>query len=443
MPESHRFHGGVHPHERKSATSDCPLREAPLFTTYVVPLQQHIGAPPKLLVAKKDTVSKGQLLAEPGGFVSAGVHAPTSGTVTAITEALTVTGARCPAVEITADGNDTAETGLAPLPNWAEVDPATLRQRLADAGIVGMGGAAFPSHVKLSPPPAKPIDTLIVNGVECEPCLTADHRLMLEEPDRILTGTRIAARILAADKVCVGIEANKPDAIERLRARAADSGIRVVRLPVRYPQGAEKQLIYAITGRRVPTGGLPLDVGCVVHNVGTVAAIAAAVLDGTPLIERGTTITGTPVREPGNWRLRIGTPLVKVLELVGGLRGPVAKVIFGGPMMGRSVSSLDTAVTKGTSGILLLAPAEVVQYSSGPCIRCGRCTDACPMQLAPGILSVQIECENFDLAESWRAADCIECGSCAYVCPSHRPLVQHLARAKAEIMAKRRAAGRN
>jgi electron transport complex protein RnfC len=255
-----------------------------------------------------------------------------------------------------------------------------------------------------------------------------------------VTGARIIARILGVKQTWIAIEANKPDAEAALREKAAGADVRVQRLRVRYPQGAEKQLIYALTGRRVPAGGLPMDVACVVQNVGTAAAIAEAVLEGKPLYERVTTVTGTPVVNPGNWRFRVGTPFRAALTLAGGVKADTAKLISGGPMMGMSVYSLDVPVMKNTSGILLLAPREVSQFSSGACIHCGRCVEACPMLLTPATLSVQIENERFDLAEAWNAADCIECGGCAYVCPAKRPLVQHLRRAKSEIMARRRAA---
>ncbi|MBN2450551.1 MAG: electron transport complex subunit RsxC [Lentisphaeria bacterium] len=440
MPEQVRFRGGVHPDDGKSLSQAAAIQDAPLLETYTVPLLQHIGAPPKLVVAKGGKVLRGQRLAEPSGFVSAAVHAPTSGTVKEVTEVALPTGRTGPAVVLQADGEDKADEGLAPLTDWAEAEPQVLKQRIVDAGIVGMGGAAFPTAVKLSPPATKPISVLILNGVECEPCLTADHRLMLEQPEAVLTGARILARVLGVRTVRIGIEANKPDAIALLTEKARGTGIEVSGLRVRYPQGAEKQLIHALTGRKVPAGGLPMDVGVVVQNVGTAVAVAEAVTLGKTLYERVTTITGRPVVRPGNWRLRVGTPYAKALELAGGVSFDPAKIISGGPMMGFAVYSLDIPVMKSTSGILLLAREDVTQFTGEACIRCGRCVDACPMALMPGTLSVQIENERFDLAETWHALDCIECGCCAYACPAHRPLVQHLRRAKQEVMARRRAA---
>ncbi len=434
-----KFQGGVHPKEGKELSEEKAIQEAPLLDKYTVILHQHIGAPPKLEVAKGDEVKKGQLLASPGGFVSAPVHSPTSGKIAAITECSGPTGAKMAAVEIESDGKDEWGSPLEPIGEWQGIAPDDLKKRVSEAGIVGMGGAAFPTHVKLSPPPEKQIDTLILNGAECEPYLTADHRLMLEEPGKVLEGASILARILDVTRIFIGIEKNKPDAIKLLQEKAVNySNITVTGMRVRYPQGAEKQLIYALTGRKVPAGGLPMDVGCVVQNVGTAAAVTEAVKEGKPLFERITTVTGEPVSNPGNWRFRIGTPVSKALELAGGVDYPPAKVILGGPMMGFAQSTLKVPVMKNSSGILLLADTDVTQFTSEPCIRCGRCVDTCPMALLPGTLSVMIESEKFDLAENYHIMDCIECGSCAYVCPAHRPLVQHFRRGKAEVNAKRR-----
>ena len=315
-------------------------------------------------------MKKGQLIAEPGGFVSAPVHAPTSGTVGDIVEVPGANGGAIPAIEIISDGKDEWGSGLDPIPNWKNTDREILKKRIADAGIVGMGGAAFPTHVKLSPPPEKVIDTLILNGAECEPYLTADHRLMLERTEAVLEGAAIAAKILRVDRVFLGIEENKPDAIAALNEKAKDYGVTVVPLHVRYPQGGEKQLIYATTGRSVATGGLPMDVGCVVQNVGSCAAIRDAVVEGHPLIERYTTVTGTPVANPGTWILRLGTTVEQALTFAGGVKARTAKVIMGGPMMGFAQTSLGVTVTKNSSGILLLQWKETAEYTSNPCIRC-------------------------------------------------------------------------
>jgi len=304
--------------------------------------------------------------------------------------------------------------------------------------VVGMGGATFPTHVKLAPPEDKPIDTLLVNGVECEPYLTADHRLMLEEPERLLAGIAIVRRILGVGTVAIGIEANKPDAIALLTARCAGLDIAVVALAVKYPQGSEKQLIHALTGRQVPSGGLPMDVGVVVQNVATLAAVADAVLAGQPLIERLCTVTGPGVATAKNLRIRIGTPLRHLVEVCGGLTGPPGKILLGGPMMGLAQLGLEVPATRGTSGVLLLREGDLGLAAEGPCIRCARCVQACPIRLAPTTLAACTRLERFADAERGRALDCIECGSCSYICPARLPLVQSIRHAKASILARRR-----
>lgn len=433
-----KFKGGIHPLEGKELTAGKELRIAPLFDKYIVPVRQNIGAPPTLTVKKGDAVKKGQRIAEPGGFVSVPLHSPVCGTVGDIVEITGVTGASEQAVEIIADGTDEWDTGLDPIPDWADTEKDVLKKRILDAGIVGMGGAAFPTHVKLSPPPEKNIDTLIVNGAECEPFLTADHRLMLTCTEEALTGIAIAAKILKVSRIFVGVEDNKMDAIEKMAEAAAKFKITVVPLHVKYPQGAEKQLIYALTGRQVLEGGLPMDVGCVVMNIGTAAAVHDAVVLGHPLIERVTTVTGTPVVDPANYLVRIGTPIRKLLELSGGVKENPAKVIMGGPMMGFAQSNIDVPVAKNSSGVLLMAPEEIEQFEGNPCIRCSRCVKACPMNLLVPTLSTMIEAGEFAMAEHNYVMDCVECGTCAYICPAKRPLVQHFRRAKAEILAKRR-----
>ncbi len=434
-----KFIGGVHPDDGKALSCEKPIRVAPLLEKYVVPVSQNIGKPPKVIVNKGDLVKKGQMIAEADGFVSVPLHAPASGTVGETVLIPGAAGTMIPAIEIISDGQDEWDNTLEPIPNWKNTDREILKKRILDAGIIGMGGAAFPSHVKLSPPPEKVIDTLILNGAECEPYLTADHRLMLEHPNCVLEGAAIAAKILKVNRIFVGIEENKQNAIDAMKEIAGKYGIRIVPLRVRYPQGAEKQLIMAITGRHVVAGGLPMDVGCVVQNVGTCAAIRAAVVEGHPLIERMTTITGTPVKDPCTWQLRIGTPVSEALKLAGGVVAPAAKLILGGPMMGFAQATLEGAVAKNTSGILLLQAEETGQYTSNPCIRCGRCVEACPMRLLPGPISVLVESEKYDQAEQAFVMDCVECGACSYVCPANRPLIQHFRRAKAEINALRRA----
>jgi electron transport complex protein RnfC len=434
----YRAKGGVHPPYHKQLAADKAIRTMPVPPRLRVSLLQHLGAPARPLVKKGDTVRRGQKIAEPGGFVSVSYHAPTSGAVTAVEEADTASGLRAIHVEITADGRDQWAAEIVPHPEWEQLDPRALVSLIAEAGICGMGGAGFPTHVKLSPPPGKKIGTLLINGAECEPFLTADHRLMVEHAREIWTGARILQRILEVKTVRVAIEDNKPDAIAAMRdamAGAADSA--VLALKTRYPQGAEKQQIFAALGREVPSGGLPMDVAALVENVGTACAVYDAVVNGRPLTERITTVTGRPVASPGNLRVRIGTPYADLLAFCGGTTGPVGKVISGGPMMGFAQHSLDVTVSKTASGLVWLTPGECAVFSSLPCISCGRCVTACPMSLTPCEISRMVEAEDYGGAEEWDVMDCIECGACAYECPAGRPLVQHMKQAKARVMLKR------
>ena len=325
-----KFKGGVHPNDSKALSREKAIQDAPLLDQYMVIMHQNIGAPPELLVKKGDEVKKGQLLAKAGGFVSVPLHSPTSGTVSAIDKCPGPTGISVPAIQIAADGEDEWGSPFEPIADWQNTAPADLKQRVWDAGIVGMGGAGFPAHVKLSPSEGKEIDTLILNGAECEPYLTADHRLMLEQAEDVVLGAAILARILGLKTAVIGVEENKPDAIAKLQEVAGKYNVKVQGLPVNYPQGAEKQLIYAITGREVPVGKLPMDVKCVVQNVASAVAVADAVVKGIPSIERVTTVTGKPLKEPGNWRFRIGTPIEKALELAGGITEQPAKLLLGG-----------------------------------------------------------------------------------------------------------------
>jgi electron transport complex protein RnfC len=431
-----KFKGGVHPNDSKALSASKAIQNAPLLDSYNVIVHQNIGAPPEIVVKKGDEVKKGDLLAKASGFVSVPLHAPTSGTIKLIDKCPGPTCISVPSITIDADGEDEWGECMEPITDWQNAEPDALKQRVADAGIVGMGGAGFPSHVNLSP--NKPIDTLILNGAECEPYLTADHRLMLEEAEKVVLGAAILARILGLDGAVIGVENNKPDAIEELNKVAGKYNVKVQGLRVNYPQGAEKQLIYALTGREVPIGGLPMDAGCVVQNVASAAAVADAVIDGRPLIERITTVTGEPLADPGNWRFRLGTPISKALELSGGITVQPAKLLLGGPMMGFAQNSLDVTVMKNTSGILLIPVETASQYTSEPCIRCGRCVEVCPMDILPATISQAVENERFDWSAQLNVMACIECGSCSYVCPSHRPLNQHFKRAKAEIAAARR-----
>jgi electron transport complex protein RnfC len=437
-----KLRGSIHPEYFKGLARDKAIETMPLPERLCVSMAQHLGAPAKPIVSKGDTVLKGQRIGEAVGFISAHVHAPTSGTVVDVEEGPTVSGTRALRVVIQPDGKDNPAPSVAPITDWRSASKEDLLARIADAGVAGMGGAGFPTRVKLSPPPDKPIDTLILNGAECEPYLTADHRLMVERAQQIWQGCEIIRQILGVKTVRVAIESNKPEAIAAMgkAMEGADGDVAICILKTEYPQGAEKQQIFAATGREVPSGGLPMDVGCVVENVGTVYAVWDAVVNGNPLIERVTTVTGHIVAEPKNVLARIGTSYADLLAFCGGLNGPAAKIISGGPMMGIAQSGLENSTTKTTSGLLFLEPGRVQTYSSMPCIACGRCVDACPMDLLPAELSNRIEAGDYDAAEELNVLDCIECGCCSFSCPAHRPLVQHMKMAKSRIILKRRQA---
>ncbi len=429
------FHGGVHPPTHKEATAGEPIRDCPLPPELVVPLLQHIGAPAEALVKPGDRVGKGQMLGRARGFISAPVHAPTSGEVIAVESRPHSCGRNLPAVVIRPDGQDAWAPGIA-AGDPDRLAPDELRQRLREAGVVGMGGAGFPTHVKMSPPDGRRIHTLIINGAECEPYLTADHRLMLEEPERILQGIAVMRRILGAQRVLLGIEANKPDAVAVLREKSRGE-VEVTALPVMYPQGAERQLIYSLLRREVPSGGLPMDIGVVVQNVATAAAAGDAVL-GIPCIERVVTVAGSAVKRPANLRVRIGTPLSWLVEQCGGWASEPAKVVVGGPMMGTAQISLQVPVIRGTSGVIAFTAAEVPLRPEGPCIRCGRCVAACPARILPTTVAAYARLNRMQEAAAADAMDCIECGSCSYTCPAAIPLIQSIRLAKGAILEARR-----
>ena len=428
-----RFFGGVHPAYDKDLANRLAIEAMPLPGRLIVPFAQNLGAAPKPVVKKGDTVKKGQVIAEPQGFVSVPLHAPTSGTVQAIDVFPHPVGADMPAAVIVPDGKDEWAGGLDVERGAEGLDAEKIKSIIRDAGLVGMGGASFPTHVKLSPPKDKPVDVLIINGAECEPYLASDHRLMLEKTPQILEGASYLAQALGVKNVIVAIEKNKPDAIEAMRREAGAWGYTVARLDVVYPQGAERQLIYVLTGRVVPAGGLPMDVGVLVQNVGTAYALWDAVRRSRPLVERVVCVTGRGVIEPKNVLARIGTTFGDLIEFCGGRKQDAGKVIGGGPMMGVAQYSLDAPVTKGTSGIVVLKQGEVAQFVGDACIRCGRCVRACPMRLNPSVLSIFAERLRFEDAGEHHVLDCIECGCCAYLCPSRRPMVHHFRRAKAEV----------
>jgi len=427
------FRGGVHPNDSKKYTAAKPIETAPLPERVIIPLRQHIGAPVSPVVKKGDEVKKGQLIATSDAFVSANVHASISGKVVDIADYPHSVFGSCMSIVIESDGLDAWAEGIPVERNWEKLDSKELLGIIRGAGIVGMGGAAFPTHVKLAPPPDKKIDTFILNGSECEPFLTADYRAMLEYTDRIVTGVKITMKVLGVSNGYVGIEDNKPDAVKALQNAFNGTPVKVVALSTKYPQGAEKMLIKALTGREVPSGGLPMDVGVVVQNVGTVIAISNAVTKGVPVIERVVTVSGSAVKEPKNLLMRIGTTFAEALKHCGGLSTEPAKVIMGGPMMGFAQSTLDVPVVKGTSGILFLSKKDVNYRKESACIHCGRCLEACPMGLNPSMLSILGERQKYEEAkDEYNLLDCMECGSCVYVCPAKRNIVQYIRYAKAQ-----------
>ncbi|MDG1571791.1 electron transport complex subunit RsxC [Robiginitalea sp. M366] len=420
--------GGIHPPENK-LTSGQPIRRMGIPKTVYVPIAQHIGIPAEIIVERKDKVTIGQVIARSGGYVSSNIHAPVAGTVTKLDMIVDTSGYKKQCIVIRTDEKDPANAEVPEWPLKSEItlSPEEILQRISDYGIVGLGGATFPAHVKLHIKKDQHLDCLIVNGVECEPYLTADHRLMLEKTDEILVGIRILMHALGVGRAIIGIENNKRDAIERFRERCPKgSGIQIAALQVKYPQGGEKQLVRALLGREVPKNGLPLDVGVVVHNVGTIFAIYQAVQHNRPLMERVVTVTGKHLQAPSNFWARIGTPIADLLEAVGGVPEATRKIVSGGPMMGKALKSTDVPVTKGTSGILVIGEEEASRGEPRNCIRCGECVSVCPMGLEPHLLMNLTEKGMYSHASNEDILTCIECGSCSYVCPSHRPLLDYI-----------------
>ena len=419
------FKKGIHPAEFKSLCENKSLERLPLPKEVFIPLNQHIGAPCKSIVERNTEVKTGQMIGVSSGFVSSTIHASISGKVKAIDNFPHPLGVQGQMIHIISDGNDDWIEKDSSNADWDKLGKDDLLEIILNAGIVGMGGAAFPTHVKLNPPENKKIDTLIINGCECEPYLTADHRVMLEQDDELILGIRILMKVLGVSRAIIGIENNKPDAIEiMVKSTAAFEGISVMPLKVKYPQGAEKMLIKAVLNRKVPADGLPMDVGVIVNNVGTAIAVAEAVTKRKPLIERIVSVTGDGIREPKNVIARIGTPFQDLIDFCGGLVDETVKVIMGGPMMGLTQYSLQVPVVKATSGILCLTESSVVKDKIYPCILCGTCVNTCPMDLLPTRLAKLSEKEMYETAEDFGILSCCECGSCAFVCPSNIPLVQ-------------------
>lgn len=442
VPRKYSFSGGVHPPHEKSRTERLPIEPFPAPASVTIPLSQHIGAPARPLVKRGDMVKVGQLLAEAGGFVSAPVHSSVSGKVTAVASATHPSGKLVTAVEIENDGGDQAVDFTPSVKSWRDAAPQEIVQAIQAAGIVGMGGAGFPAHVKLSPPGNKPIDTLIINGAECEPFLTADHLLMLERTEEFLSGVLILRKTLGAKRCSIAIEENKPDAISRVGSFLSEvkfKGVELRILVAKYPQGGEKQLIKAVTGREVPSSGLPMDVGCVVQNVGTAVAVFDAVTGGIPLYERVVTVSGPGVTTPRNFLVRIGTSVRALLEACDSNPAVIKKVIMGGPMMGLALPDIDLPVIKTTSGLLAFT-ATTPALRRWPCINCGHCIHACPINLIPSRIVKFVEKEDYESAEQWNIMDCMECGSCAYICPAKINLVHYLKLGKYHVQAMQRAA---
>jgi len=429
------FKHGVHPPENKELTSGIRSKRFPFPKEVILPLSQHIGTPAKALVKAGDHVERGDVIAEAAGFISSTVHATAAGTVKSIELWPHPNGLMVHSIRIAVDPSSSQLRRNRMVPRWQDVKEEDLSKEIAKAGIVGLGGAAFPSHVKLCPPKDQPIELLIINGSECEPYLTSDHRVMLEQPEMVYEGIRIELKALGITRCVIGIENNKPDAIEVMRkAKPDDLDATIQPLTVKYPQGAEKMLIKAVMGREVPSGALPSAIGAMVQNVATAANVAAVFQTGHPLIERIMTVSGRGIRQPGNWKIPFGTKLRDVIEHCGGLTDDAAEIVFGGPMMGQAISDLDVPVLKGTGGILILSKDECKRQDIMPCIRCGKCLEACPIFLNPQWMKDLAKAERYEeLVEEAHLNDCMLCGCCSFVCPSNIPLSQHFAMSKSQL----------
>ena len=437
--------GGVHPEENK-ITAEVATQVAALPKQAIFPLGQHIGAPAKPVVAKGDKVKVGTLIAEAGGFVSAPIYSSVSGTVFMVDNSIDATGYRKPCIIINVDGDEWEESidRTDTIVRECSLSPEEIVKKIADMGIVGMGGACFPAQVKLTPPPAFKPECVVINGAECEPYLTADHSLMLAHPEEIMVGITILMKAIKVNKAYIGVENNKPDAIEALKAAAKSySGIEVVPLKMKYPQGGEKQLIQAITGRYVGSGALPISTGALVQNVGTAYAVYEAVQKNKPLFERVVTVTGKSVKTPSNFLARIGTPVQQLIDACGGLPEDTGKIISGGPMMGKALVNTDVPTAKGTSGITIMNTKDAKRGEVHPCIRCAKCVSACPMGLEPYLIAQLAEHGEFERLEKEDVMDCLSCGACQFTCPANRPLLDFIALGKAKVGAIIRARNAN
>ena len=435
------FARGVHPADNKQLAAAAAIEVLPTPKQVAIALLQHTGAPCKALTKVKQAVTLGEKIGDVEAFVSAPVHASVAGVCGLPGVTTLPNGRHVPVVPITAEGEQLAGDALRadvlggdwPTSGLDAHQPRQIAEAAREAGLVGLGGAAFPTHVKLTLNPAKPIDTILVNGCECEPYLTADYRLMLEHPQPIVTGALLAARATAAKQVVIAVEDNKPDAIEALRKAAQGTGVEVASLHTQYPMGGEKQTIKASLGRTVPTGGLPLDVGVVVINVGTAAALARAVLRGKPLTHRIITVSGAGIATPKNILAPVGVTYQELIDFCGGLKADAARVVAGGPMMGFALADLSAVVTKGTSGVTVLTRDDVARSSETQCVRCGRCVDVCPLNLVPTKIALAARRKDWDLAKRYHMQACMECGCCGYICPASIPLVQLIRMGKAQM----------
>jgi electron transport complex protein RnfC len=435
---SYKFYGGIHPPPRKNLTSDGAIKRVFVPKRVVLPLSQHTGSPAEPIVKAGEPVKACFEIAKATGFVSSPIHASISGKITKICNSTTPVSNRALSIFIESQGDEDRDFKAKERRDPNGLSAEELISIIRDAGIVGLGGAAFPTHVKLSPPKNKPIDTVILNGAECEPYLTCDQRLMIENPTEILKGLEIILKILNAKNAYIAIEDNKQPAIYAMEKalRSTQYAVRCTQISVlrtKYPQGAEKQIIRSILNRTVPAGGLPMDVGCVVQNVQTAYAIYEAVYSGKPLIERAVTLTGSCLKEPVNIRVRIGTTLKDLIDFIGGFKKEPKKIIMGGPMMGLAQYTMDVPIVKGTSGVLFLSEDEALHTEESVCIRCGKCIEACPMQLAPTTLMYRVKREFFGEAKDLGIASCFECGACAYECPAKIPLLDYMKYGKARI----------
>jgi electron transport complex protein RnfC len=427
--------GGVHPSENK-ISADKAIEVLPLPKTAFIPVSQHLGAPAQIQVKRGDVVKVGTLLAKGEAFISANIHSSVSGKVLKIDNLTDTSGYKKPTIVVNVEGDEWEDTidRTPDINRNIDLSSEEIIKKINEMGVVGLGGATFPSHVKLMVPKGKKAEYLIINGVECEPYLTSDHRLMLEKAEEMLIGIQILMKGLKVEKALVGIESNKPDAIDHLKKLCKNyKGIEIHPLKVKYPQGAEKQLIKALINREVPSGKLPIEVGAVVNNAGTAFAVYEAVQKNKPLIERVVTITGKSVKKPSNWMVRLGTPVNDIIEAGGGLPEDTGKVISGGPMMGKSLNSLDVPIVKGTSGILIIRKNETHRPLEQHCIRCAKCITVCPMGLEPyQLLNLSIN-QKWEALETERVMDCIECGSCLFTCPSTKPLLDYIRIAKSNV----------